>query len=126
PFEARSPVAGTIVGLLPVNSTIRAGGMLARIRDASNHLYEFRSPVDGRIASPAIVKEGDQITANQTVARLLPDQATVVDALRALAYVGTKEDLLLIDDATRIDTGAEITKQAAQTTKAIRARSGEQ
>ncbi|HEX3143523.1 MAG TPA: HEAT repeat domain-containing protein, partial [Pyrinomonadaceae bacterium] len=30
PFEAKPPVAGTIVGLLPVNSTIRAGGMLAR------------------------------------------------------------------------------------------------
>jgi len=123
PFEAKCPVAGTIVGLLPVNSSIRAGGMLARIRDASNNLYEFRSPVDGRISYPAIVKEGDQITANQIVARLLPDQATVVDALRALAYVGTKEDLLLIDDATRIDTSAEITKQAAQTTKAIRSRS---
>jgi HEAT repeat protein len=123
PFEAKSPVAGTIVGLLPVNSSIRAGGMLARIRDASNNLYEFRSPVDGRIAPPPIVKEGDQITANQIVARLLPDQATVVDALRALAYVGTKDDLLLIDDATRIDTSAEITKQAAQTTKAIQSRS---
>jgi HEAT repeat protein len=125
PFEAKSPVAGTIVGLLPINSTIRAGGMLARIRDASNNLYEFRSPVDGRITSRPILKEGDQITANQIVARLLPDQATVIDALRALAYVGTKEDLSLIDDATRIDTSAEITKQAAQTTKAIRSRSSD-
>jgi hypothetical protein len=99
--------------------------MLARIRDASNNLYEFRSPVDGRIASPPIAKEGDQITANQIVARLIPDQATVVDALRALAFVGTKDDLSLIDDVTRIDTSAEITKQAAQTTKDIRARNGE-
>src|SRR5881394_979514 len=56
PFEAKPPVAGTIVGLLPVNSTIRAGGMLARIRDASNNIYEFRSPVDGKIAYPQIAK----------------------------------------------------------------------
>jgi len=123
PFEARSPVAGTIVGLLPVNSTIRAGAMLARLRDASNNLYEFRSPVDGKLTYPAVVKEGDQITPNQTVARLLPDRATIVDALRALTYVGTKDDLTLIDDATRIDTSAEVTNQANQTSKAIRARS---
>lgn len=124
PFEAKSPVAGTIVGLLPVNSTIRAGGMLARIRDASNNLYEFRSPVDGKIAYPPVVKESDQITANQIVARLLPDQATIIDALRALAYVGTKDDLSLIEDAIRIDTSTEVINQAKQTTKAIRAREG--
>jgi HEAT repeats len=123
PFEAKSPVAGTIIGLLPVNSTIHAGGMLARIRDASNNLYEFRSPVDGKTASPPIVKESDQITGNQTVARLLPDRATIIDALRALAYVGTNDDLSVIDDATRIDTSTEVTTQAKQTTKAIRARS---
>ena len=123
PFEAKSPVAGTIVGLLPLNSTIRAGGMLARIRDGSNNLYEFRSPVDGKVAYPAIVKEGDQITANQAVARILPDHATIVDALRALAYVGTTDDLELIDYAARIDPSTESTKQSAQTAKAIRARS---
>src|SRR6185436_11920205 len=79
PFEAKSPIGGTIVGLLPAGSAIHAGAMLARIRDTSNNLYEFRSPIDGKVVSPPIAKEGDQITPNQTVARLLPDQATVVD-----------------------------------------------
>ena len=123
PFDAKASVQGTIVGLLPVNSSVRAGGMLARIRDASNNLYEFRSPVDGKIAYPAAVKEGDQITSDQTVARLLPDRATIVDALRALAYVGTKDDLELIEDAARIDPSAEVTNLSTQTTKAVRARS---
>ena len=123
PYEAKPPIAGTIVGMLPAGSSIHAGAMLARMRDASNNLYEFRSPVDGKIASPAMAKEGDQITTNQTIARLLPDHATIIDALRALAYVGTKDDLSLIDDATRIDTMTEATNQAIQTTKAIRARS---
>jgi hypothetical protein len=122
PFEAKSPVAGTIVGLLPVNSSIRAGAMLARIRDASNDLYEFRSPVDGKVAYPAVTKEGEAITPNQTVARLLPDRATIIDALRALAYVGTKDDLELVESAARIDPSAEVTNQSAQTTKAIRSR----
>lgn len=122
PFEAKPPIAGTIVGMLPTGSSIRAGAMLARIRDTSNNLYEFRSPVDGRVAAPPRANEGDQITPDQTVARIIPDEATVVDALRALAYVGTKEDLPLIEDAGRMNTTAAITNQAAQTEKAIRSR----
>src|SRR3989441_5133692 len=51
PFEAKCPIAGTIVSLLPVGSNIRGGTMLARLRDSSNNLYEFRSPVDGKITA---------------------------------------------------------------------------
>ncbi|MFZ0750658.1 MAG: HEAT repeat domain-containing protein, partial [Pyrinomonadaceae bacterium] len=40
PFEAKSPVAGTIVSILPVGSELRAGALLARIRVAA-------SPTDG-------------------------------------------------------------------------------
>jgi hypothetical protein len=122
PYEAKPPIAGTIVGMLPAGSAIHAGAMLARIRDTSNNLYEFRSPVDGRVAAPAVAKEGDQITANQTVARVAPDQATVVDALHALAYVGIKDDLPLIEEAARNNNTGEISAQATQTLKAIRAR----
>src|SRR5215831_9678016 len=122
PFEAKPSIPGTIIGLLPVNSSIHAGAMLARIRDASNNLYEFRSPVDGKVMYPAVAKEGDQITSNQTIARLLPDRATIFDALRALEFVGTKEDLELVESALRMDTSAEVANQSAQTTKAIKAR----
>lgn len=122
PYEAKPTTSGTIIGMLPAGSTIRAGAMLARIRDASNNFYEFRSPVDGRVAAPAAAKEGDNITPNQTIARIIPDQATVEDALRALAYVGTKEDLPLVEDAARMDSTAAITNQAVQTAKAIRSR----
>ena len=97
--------------------------MLARIRDSANDLYEFRSPVDGKIASPPLVKEGDPVAKDQTVARLLPDHASIIDALRALAYVGTHDDLTIIDDSRRIDTSPDVANQAAQTTKAIRSRS---
>src|SRR3954451_2187428 len=97
--------------------------MLARMRDASNNLFGFRSPVDGSVMYPAVAKEGDQIAANQTVARLLPDPATLIDALRALAYIGTKDDLQLVDEAARMDPSPEVTKQSEQTTKAIRSRS---
>src|SRR5437660_7621305 len=45
-FAATSTIPGTIVSLLPEASTIRAGAMLARIRDATGNVQEFRSPVD--------------------------------------------------------------------------------
>jgi HEAT repeats len=120
-FEAKAPFAGTIVSLLPKGSTVRSGALLARIRDTSGNVQEFRTPVDGRV-SPAVTKEGDEISADQTLVSIIPDQTTVLDALRALAYVGTKDDLPLIDSCAQIDARSETAIQASQTAKAIRAR----
>src|SRR6266542_1286058 len=122
-FEARSPLAGNIVSLLPQRSKIHAGGLLARIRDSSNTVQEFRSPVDGSIATLA-VKEGEPVTPGQTIAWLTPDQATIKDALRALAYVGTGEDLPLIERFSQgqATNDAEIKQQAGLTSKTIEGR----
>ncbi len=104
-FEAKSPIAGTLVSILPVGSELRAGALLARIRVASppaspntdsGEVQEFRAPVDGEIASVA-VKAGDSLSAGQTIATIKADEASVSAALRALAYVGTKEDLPLLE-----------------------------
>jgi hypothetical protein len=124
PFEAKCPIAGTIVSLLPIGSSIRGGAMLAKIRDASNNLYEFRSPIDGKITAPVAAKEADQIAANQTIAWLNPDRTTMLDALRALAYVGTKDDLRIVESSVQIDASAETAGQSTQTAKAIRTRLG--
>ena len=125
PFEAKAPIAGSIVSLLPSGSKIKAGGLLARIRDPSSAIQEFRSPVDGSIASLS-VKEGEAVTAGQPIALLTPDRSTINDALRALAYVGTKDDLAVITPLSegRITTDAEIKQQAALTVKAIQERTG--
>ena len=120
-FEAKSPIAGTLVSLLPKGSEIRAGALLARIRDTSGNVQEFRAPVDGTIATP-VVKEGDQIAANQTIAFLSPDHRTVLDALRGFSYIGTKEDLSVIEAATQLDPSQETAAHAATAAKAIRSR----
>ncbi len=126
-FEAKAPFAGTLVSLLPVGSPIRSGSLLARIRDASGNVQEFRSPVSGTIASapgtnaPA-AKEGDQLTANQTIAWLAPDRVSISEALRALSYVGTKEDLPLIQQAAQADGSKDAAQQAAAAAKAIESR----
>jgi multidrug efflux pump subunit AcrA (membrane-fusion protein) len=116
----KSPIAGTLISILPVGAKLRAGVMLARIRESGN-VQEFRAPVDGEIASVS-AKEGDTVTLGQTVATLKPDRTTVLDALRALAYVGTKDDLPVIEASTPIDQSSEIAVQAAAAVKAIRSR----
>jgi hypothetical protein len=121
PFEVKSPMAGMIVSLLPRGSKIKAGGLLARIRDGSNTVQEFRSPLDGAIGSLS-VKEGEAVVAGQTIAWLSPDQATVSDALRGLAFVGTKDDLPLIESCAQADARAETSQQASLSAKAIKNR----
>ncbi len=121
PFEAKSTLAGAIVSLLAQGTVIKAGGLLARIRDASGNVQEFRSPVDGAIASLAL-KEGDPVSVGQSVAFINPDRATLLDALQGLAYVGTSDDLTAVESITQSGSGAEAAQQAAQTAKAIRAR----
>jgi HEAT repeats len=147
PFEVKSPMDGTIVSILPVGSNIRAGALLARIREVksihgtdassmqgsnssdrtqawSGDVQEFRAPVDGTI-STIVRKDGDQVAINQTIAWLTPDRLTVTDALRALAYVGTNEDLPLIESCAQVDGSQEIASQAAAAAKGIRSRTGQ-
>jgi len=120
-FEAKAPIEGSIVSLLSAGSRITAGGLLARIRDRSNAVQEFRSPVDGAIGRLA-VKEGDGVVAEQTIVWLIPDRATVRDALQALAYIGTKEDLPAIEQCVQADASAETSQQASGAARAIKSR----
>ena len=122
PFEAKSPIAGTLVSILPVGSEVHAGALLARIRDSSGNTQEFRAAIDGKITTPVVAKEGDPIAPNQTIAWLAPDRATILTALQALAYVGTLDDLPFVESVTQIDASQETVNQAALTAKAIRSR----
>ena len=125
PFEVRSSIAGTVASILPPGSKIKAGGLLARIRDSSNTEQEFRSPVDGAISSVSI-KDGQTVTVGQPIASLIPDRSTVLDALRGLAYVGTRDDLSVIEPLSQGTTtsDAEIRQQATLAMKAIQSRQG--
>jgi hypothetical protein len=121
PFEAKSVFTGTVVSLLPQGSNIKVGSLVGRVRDSTGVVQEFRSPVPGAISTLS-VKEGAVVSTGQTVAFIAPDRATVSDALRALAYVGTKDDLPVIDSCAQANAGSDIAQQAALTAKGIRAR----
>ena len=126
PFETKSPIAGTLVSLLPVGSEVHAGSLIARIRDQSGNAQEFRAAVDGKIASvgttgASVVKEGDTVRVNQTIAMLQPDGASVKAALRALAYVGAKDDLILIEQYGN-SSDSDIRSAALAATQSVRSR----
>ena len=123
PYDVHSPMAGTMVSLLAEASQVKAGGLLARIRDLSGTVQEFRSPLDGTIGK-IFVKEGEPIAAGRTVLWLTPDRATINDALRALQYVGTKDDLPLLKSFSQgtATNDAEIKQQLVVTARAIEAR----
>jgi len=122
PFEAKLPITGTLASLLTEGSNVKAGGLVARIRDASDTVQEFRAPVDGAI-SKLPFKEGERVSAGQTIVWLTPDRATVIDALRGLLYVGRSEDLPLIEAyAGNAGNEAALRDLATQAAKAIRTR----
>ena len=125
PFEAKSPIAGTLVSILPVGSEVHAGALLARLRDTSGDSQEFRAAVDGKLTTPVVAKEGDTIAINQTIAWLAPEHMTILAALRALAYVGTVDDLALIDSVARIDSRSDTASELSATAKSIQSRSKE-
>src|SRR5713226_5108686 len=127
PYDVKSPMGGTLVSLLSEGSKVKAGGLLGRIRDLSGNVQEFRSPLDGTIGR-VVVKEGEPIAAARTVLWLTPDRATINDALRGLAYVGTKEDLPLIESFSQgtAANDAEIKQKAVITAKAIESRAKNQ
>src|SRR5882724_3000041 len=123
-FQLKSPATGTIVSLLPAGSKISSGGLLARVRDASNAVQEFRSPVDGAVGRLAL-KEGGAVAAGQTIAWLTPDRATILNGLQGLAFVGTKDDLAAIESCAQANPTGDLAQQAAAAAKTIRARSGQ-
>src|ERR1041384_3025529 len=121
PFDAKTRIAGHVVSLLPVGNAVRAGAMLARIRDSSDNTAEFRSPVDGIVAALA-VKEGDPVQSGQTISSINPDRATLLNVLHALLYLGDKDNLPLIASCAKLDARSEVNNQSIQTAKAIQSR----
>jgi len=70
--------------------------------------------LDGRMCSPWIFANAGAQGYYRT--------AYSSEALRALSYVGTKEDLPLIQQSTQFDGSAETSQLAAAAVKAIEAR----
>lgn len=123
-FSVKLPLAGTLVTVLPLNSSVTREAMLARVRDERGALQEVRAPVAGKIERVS-ESEGESLAAGVELLVLAPDGKNVWEALRALYVVGEAEDLTEIERYARGEVAGmsgEIKKQAALTAEAIKSR----
>jgi hypothetical protein len=123
PFTINAPVDGTLESSLLKAAPVSRGTLLARIREPNNEIAALRSPLSGSIDS-IMVATGSTVTTGKPVLTIRSDEQSVWEALRALAVVGTEEDLKLIEGyASGSSTSSDhLKQQAALTASAIRSR----
>jgi hypothetical protein len=125
PARITAPIDGHVVDADRPGTAIHQGGLLAKVSAASSSApVDIRSPIPGRIRSAA--QPGANVTAGSEVAVVDPGTEQVWEALRALYLVGQLDDLDAIRPYERDlpDISNDVRQQAAETEKAIRARTG--
>jgi hypothetical protein len=124
PAQISAPADGRIIDADRPGTAIRQGGLLAKLSTAgSTATIEIRSPIPGRIRF--VSQPGTTVSAGADVAVVDPGTEQVWEALRALYVVGQADDLPAIRPYERDlpDISNDVRRQAAETEKAIQARS---
>ena len=94
PHTITCSVDGVVESLIGPEQPVRAGDGVARIT-VEDGVADIRTPVPGSVLSLA-AKEGDTVTAGDTLVVLRPDPAHVANAAAAMALIGDKEDAQLL------------------------------
>jgi hypothetical protein len=123
PYTILAPADGVTGSIVSVGSAVREGTLMARINKEASEAEEVRSPLPGKVKSVAAV-EGARVVKGDALFVIAPDGQFVWEALRALYWVGEREDLPAVE---RYASGAEglpdqVRQQATQTAKAIQSR----
>jgi biotin carboxyl carrier protein len=123
PFVVNAPLNGTLESSLSKAANVSRGTLLARIRESNNEVAAMRSPLSGSINS-IMVATGSSVTAGQPVLTIKSDEQSVWEALRALAVVGTADDLSLVESYARGEAtnSDRLKQQAALTVNTIKSR----
>lgn len=124
PARILAPDSGRIVDSDRPGTSVHQGGLIAKLQTADGKQLELRSPIPGRIRS--IVGAGTNLAAGAEIAVVDPANDQVWEALRALFLIGQPDDLQAIRPYERdlADVSNDVRKQAIETERAIRSRSG--
>ncbi len=124
PYALAAPVDGEVNSVLGEGVTAKVGMMLARIKQDDSRIAEVRSPLTGEVEK-VVVTVGARIKSGDTVVLISPDSNTVWEALRALYFVGERQDLPAVERYAQgvAKMPEQIKQQAALTAKAIQSRS---
>jgi len=119
PYPVGAPSGGVIASSLKEESEVARGALLARIQEADGKVIELRSPLPGKI-NKILKPNGAQVSPGDQVLTINSDEDSVWEALRALALIGKKEDLPVIQryaDSTSVST--RVREQAKLTVKQV-------
>jgi hypothetical protein len=123
PYTILASADGVMGSVVSVGSLVREGTLMARINRDAAESEEVRSPLPGKVKS-VMAGEGARVTKGDTLFDIAPDSQFVWEALRALYWVGERDDLPAVE---RYASGVEgmpdqVKQQATQTARAIQSR----
>ena len=127
PAKALAPDTGTIRDTSTAGTSIRQGGVVAKLQVDWNvdaiHTIEVHSPITGRLRSVS-ARVGQRVQQGDLVATLDPATEQVWEALRALYLIGQPEDIAAVLPYERElpEIPDHVRQQAVLTEKAIRDR----
>jgi hypothetical protein len=116
-----------VVDTAAVGTTIREGGVVAKIRTGvftdGTGMFELRSPISGRLRTLSVAR-GKTVHPGDVIAVIDPGTEQVWEALRALYLIGQPDDLPAIRPYQRDlpDISNDVRQQALETEQAIRSR----
>jgi len=119
-YPVRAPASGVIASSLKEEAKVSRTTLLGRIEETDGKIVEIRSPLQGRI-NKILKPNGAKVSTGDEVMNLNSDEASVFQALRALAIIGKKEDLPQIQSYTS-SASDRVKEQAQLTIKAIEQR----
>jgi biotin carboxyl carrier protein len=122
PASVVVPIAGRIVDVDKVGTSVRQGGLIAKLQNGER-TTEIRAPITGRIRTLQVAT-GATVAAGAEVATIDPGSEQVWEALRALYLVGQPDDLPAIRAYERNvpEIPNRLRQQAALTEKSILSR----
>lgn len=119
PYVLQAPADGVIESSLQEGQTVARRSPLLRIRQADGNIAGLRSPLPGRI-NKIVKANGSQVSRGEDVLSLNSDEDSVWEVLRALALIGTKDDLELVQSyADSTNVSKRVKEQASLTLNAI-------
>ena len=122
PYAVTAPVNGVVASSLQEGATVARSTLLARIEQPDGTVAQVRSPLPGKIQK-VVKANGAQVSAGDEVLSLNSDENSVWEALRGLSFVGTAEDVPVVESyANSSAVSSRIHDQANLTLKSIRAR----
>lgn len=122
PYVLKAPADGIVQSSMREGANVGRRTPLARIEQSDGKVVELRSPLPGRV-NQIFKPNGSQITRDEDLLSLNSDEDSVFEALRGLAFIGTKDDLPVIETyAQSNDASKRVKEQAGLTAQAINRR----